>query len=99
MKEAKSPLHKLKTLLKTTELIDDCIKKFYFENDIPLKKVHYDADQFLSIFIYIVIQAQIENLYLDCKIIENFTNSSTLNSLSGYLLITLTGCIYHISEI
>ena len=38
------------------------------------------------------------NLFENCKIIERYTYSDTLNSVSGYLLITLTGCVIHISE-
>jgi hypothetical protein len=41
----KTPLHKLKIILKTAELIDECILNFYTEHKIPHnKKLKYDAD-------------------------------------------------------
>lgn len=37
-------------------MIDEAIKNFYSENNLMLgKKVHYDADQFISLFVYIII--------------------------------------------
>jgi hypothetical protein len=56
----KTPLHKLKIILKTAELIDESILNFYTDHSIPHnRKLKYDADQFLSIFIYLIAQSQI----------------------------------------
>ena len=42
----KAPLHMLKIILKTTELIDTCIQDFYKENyqGLTAKYLRYDAD-------------------------------------------------------
>lgn len=45
LNNVKAPLHKLKVILKTTELIDICIQDFYKENYQSLVKyLRYDAD-------------------------------------------------------
>ncbi|KRX06792.1 hypothetical protein PPERSA_11437 [Pseudocohnilembus persalinus] len=92
------PLQKIKIILKATDLIDQEIKDFYTQNNInQTRKIHYDADQFIAIFIYIIVQAQLENLYEFTKLIELYTYPGVLNCASGYLLVTLQGCVHHIA--
>jgi hypothetical protein len=57
LEKVRAPLHKLKIILKTAELIDQCIREFYQAHspDYNTKRMHYDADEFISIFMYIIV--------------------------------------------
>lgn len=93
----RSPIHKLKVIVSTSRLIDQCIREFYESNQHILQKIqHYDADQILSIFLYIIGVCQYADLYRDVLLIEKTIHKDTLNSASGYMLTTVKGCIYHI---
>jgi hypothetical protein len=57
-----------------------------FWKDVPLHQKYklVDADNLLSLFIYITIKSQIENFIIDLEIIEDFTNRSLKLSRKGY---------------
>ncbi|KAL4493149.1 hypothetical protein ABPG72_003234 [Tetrahymena utriculariae] len=93
----KSPLQKLKILLKIYEIIEQDIKEFYEMNGIK-QASSCDADNFLGIIQYIIIKAKAYNIYSDIKMIENFVKNSSSKSASSYKLITLQACVYHIQE-
>ncbi|KAL4476809.1 hypothetical protein ABPG72_010646 [Tetrahymena utriculariae] len=95
----RSPVHKLKVIIKTQDLINECIKDFYDYFGIDQSEMYYDADNLVGIFSYILIKSEIYDIIAHCKIIENFATKNTLNSHSGYLLITLQCCIRFISSI
>eukprot|EP00825_Cyclidium_porcatum_P005544 TRINITY_DN12703_c0_g1_i2.p1 TRINITY_DN12703_c0_g1~~TRINITY_DN12703_c0_g1_i2.p1 ORF type:complete len:543 (-),score=57.57 TRINITY_DN12703_c0_g1_i2:217-1845(-) len=100
IQNVKSPIHKLKVIVNTSRLIDQCIREFYESNQNILQKItYYDADQILSIFLYIICQSQITSLLKDLTLIEKIIHKETLNSQAGFLLTTVKGCIYHICSI
>lgn len=43
------------------------------------------------------MKGEIDHIYAHCKIIERFVQRNTNNSVSGYLLITLEGCVHHLA--
>lgn len=92
IEEHRSPIHKMKTIVKTAELINASIHNFYkvFKIDKPVK---LDADQTLSIFIYVVARAGVKTLATQIKLIEKFATNNVLNSISGYYATTLEACI------
>jgi hypothetical protein len=57
-----------------------------FWKNIPLQSKYksVDADNLLSLFIYLMIKAQINNLMIDLEIIEDFTSRSLKLSRKGY---------------
>jgi len=92
LSERKSPIHKLKTIVKTAELISSSIEEFYRElNQTNTKKL--DGDQTLSIFMYIVAKSGLKDISAHCKIIEKFSTNNILNSVSGYYATTLEACL------
>jgi len=88
----KSPIHKLKTIVKVAELVPLTINDFYQELGQKQNK-KLDADQTLSIFMYIVAQSQVTDISTHCKIIEKFSTNNVLNSVSGYYATTLEACV------
>ena len=94
---ANSPVHKMKTIVRTAELVNKTIEKFYAKFNIN-KTVKLDADQTISIFIYIVANSEISCLSTHLRIIEKFTTSNVLNSISGYYATTIEACVNCIVE-
>ena len=51
--------------------------------------LYIDADEILKIFLYIIIQTQMPEILIECKIIENFTSelTKTFNVSYNYTLL------------
>ena len=79
---------KLRTILKTSENIQLCVKEYYLGINVYFTN-NIDADDVLSIFNYIIAKSYIKNMLTHCKLIENFVTSNLLNSISGYYLTTI----------
>lgn len=94
----KSPVHKLKIIIKTSELIEECIKDFYRKAGVNFIK-NIDGEQISNIFIYIVSQCNIPNFFVNLKYIEKFSTSNTLNSKAGYYFATLEICFRHLEDL
>jgi len=92
LKNRRSPIHKLKNIVKVAELISKSIDSFYKSHGAVNRK-KLDADQTLSLFIYLVAKSNISNLSAHYKIIEKFTTSNVLNSTAGYYATTLGACV------
>jgi hypothetical protein len=92
LKLQKSPIHKLKIILKVIELISVAIETFYRDHGVGNTK-KLDADQTLSICLYVVARSDVENITTHCKLIERFSTTNILNSVSGYYATTLEACM------
>lgn len=68
----KAPLQKLKMYLKAFEHIDMSIRDFYAKQGRQQCQIACDADNFLGIIEWVIIQAQAAHVYRDIKIIEAF---------------------------
>ena len=57
---------------------------------IKTDKLHLTADQYLAIFMYIVVKARIKDLEAQMYLIEQFTDDYTLNvTKEGYTFLTV----------
>lgn len=83
-----SPLHKLKTILQTSENLFQEIRNFYGCFDMQLNE-RLGGDEILGLFVYIVAQAKIPDLLSHCAMIKLFLTSNLTNSISGYYLVTI----------
>ena len=93
----KSPIHKLKIILKTLEKIEKSIQKFYDKFRISYSK-ELAGDEIVPIFLYVVSKSNIPNLYAHLKFIDNFATSNVLNSKAGYYNATLQICVSHLED-
>ena len=66
-------------------------KQSYPWKGIPInqKKRYVDADNLLSIFIYLIVKSQIADLIVDIEIIEDFINRSLKLSRKGKIYINI----------
>ena len=51
------------------------------------------ADDFLPIFIYVVLKSQVSNLYTNCEYIQNYHNPAALMSKAGYCFVNLRSAV------
>ena len=57
---------------------------------IKTEKLHLTADQYLAIFMYIVVKSRIKDLEAQMYLIEQFTDDYTLNvTKEGYMFLTV----------
>ena len=73
-------MYKLRTsILHEIDIFWDCI-------NIKTKYKTVDANNFISIFIYLVIKSQIDNIFIDIKLIDEYTKKALKFSNKGYFL-------------
>jgi len=96
LNDQKSPIHKLKIIMKVVDSITSSIEDFYKEFDTKSQQHNFGGDQNFSIFCYIVGKSNVKNLLVHCKIIQNFSTCNVMNSVSGYYTATLEACVRYL---
>jgi hypothetical protein len=92
-----SPLKKLDVIIATTRLICECVDDFWKdEPNMDRNDLIIDADQVLSIFLYIVIKARVTNLKGHLNLIYDFGRKIVQNGQMGYYVTTIEACIMQI---
>ena len=93
----RSPIHKLKNILKTAVLIIESIKKFYEKYQRKFND-EINSDEIMSILIYICCKAEVKSLYSQCVLVEGFLTNQLSSSVAGYYLITLKASLEYIGS-
>lgn len=60
-----NPLAKLRTILKTSENIQLCVKEYYLGINVNFTN-NIDADDVLSIYNYIIAKSNVKNILTHC---------------------------------
>ena len=95
-----TPFEKMMIFASISSEITECINDFwkdlngYIDNDL----LNLEMDQLMAIFIYIIIQSQINNINVHCKIIKSFTTCLTKASMIGYYYSTVEAGVQYISS-
>ena len=94
-----SPLKKLDIIIATTRLICECVDD-YWKDDPSMNQENLviDADQILSIFLYIVIKAKVMNLKGHVNLIYDFGRKIIQNGQMGYYVTTIEACILQVES-
>mmetsp|Transcript_4981 Transcript_4981/g.4900 ORF Transcript_4981/g.4900 Transcript_4981/m.4900 type:complete len:175 (+) Transcript_4981:730-1254(+) len=100
IEQSYSPLNKVNVIISTTRLICECVDDYWRDDpDINPKELVIDADQILSIFLYIVLKAKIYNLRGHVKLIYEFGRRIVQHGSMGYYVTTLEACIEQIESL
>ena len=91
----KSPTHKLKAILASSEKIMESIDDFYKKINVKFNK-DIDPDDIMTIYIYMISKSTLTTLITHCNLIEKFLTESSLASISGYYFVTLNASIDYI---
>ena len=79
-------------IISTADKISDSIAHFYEINNIPIRGM-VDSDQIISIFIFIILQAKVNNLKTHLRFISNFCTQEQLLSETGYYSTVAEGAL------
>ena len=92
-----SPMGKVDVIIQTTRKICECVDD-YWRNDpsITPSQLVINADQILSIFVYLVLKARVRNLMGHLHLIFEFVRSEVQQGTYGYYVATLEASIEHI---
>ena len=101
VKKYRTPFEKMMIFASISGEITDCINDFWKDLDgyIDNSLLNLEIDQLMTIFIYIIIQSQITDIGVHCKIIKSFTTCITKASMIGYYYSTVEASIQYISSI
>ena len=101
IKYYKVPLEKLTVLaltsIKITESIDEYWEKE--KNFFPQKFFTIDADELMSIYLYIIYNMNEPSLFTELDFVQNFTTMISKQSMVGYYYTTVNGCLNFIMNV
>ena len=101
LKKIHTPYEKMIAIGNISEEIILSINDYWKNFDIKITKnlLIVDADQFMSIIIYVILKSQIPQLLIHLKIIQEFTTSKSKSTKMGYFYITLEASIMYILQL
>ena len=100
LKHARTPFDKMMIIASMSTEITQCVDTYWNNMDdyLPNYYLSINADEFLSLFIFVVIKAQFPELIIHEKIIQYFTTKTTKSSTIGYYNVTLNAAIEYIQN-
>jgi hypothetical protein len=100
LKHAKTPFDKMMIIASMSTEITQCVDTYWNNMDdyLPNYYLSINADEFLSLFILVIIKAQFPELIIHEKIIQFFTTKTTKSSTIGYYNVTLNAAIEYIQN-
>jgi hypothetical protein len=96
LQKIESPTDKLKCVSSLNGIICESVDNFWKGINLDSDDLYIDADQFMSIFVFILIKVHMSDLFTHLNMINEFTTISARSNLNGYSLATLQACLYHI---
>ena len=97
----KAPFEKMLIFASLGNEIKNCIDDFWkdMEDYITNDLLGIEAEQLMTIFIYIISKAKIKDLIVHCKLIQLFTTSMTKSSMIGYYYSNAEASVTYIQTI
>ena len=91
----KVPLEKLTVIALISVIITDCIDKYWssMKDELSSKFLNIDADELMSIYLYIIYKLKMPSLYVHLDFIKYFTTPISKQSMIGYYYTALEGCL------
>ena len=94
----KVPLEKLTIIALISVIITDCIDQYWgsIKNEIPPKFLNIDADELISIYLFIIYKLNMHSLFVHLDFIRYFTTQISKQSMIGYYFTAVEGCLNYI---
>ena len=101
MKKYKTPFEKIIIIAAISDQIMENATSFWKDMEPYIEKdyLFIEADEIMTIFLYIIIQSQMPEILLYCKIINNFTTQFTKGFNISYNYTLLEASIDYLNEI
>lgn len=94
------PFEKIFLLNEVRRSVDKNIQKFWAGIQVSKDKLELGTDQFLSIFMFIIIKSQVEDFKSQLELIKTFNSEYILNtSKFGHTLHTVSQALDRISKL
>jgi len=89
------PLEKLIVIALISVIITDCVEKYWekLKTDLPGRFLNIDADELMSIYLYIIYKLKMPSLFVQLDFIKYFTTNISKQSMIGYYYTALEGCL------
>ena len=96
----KMPLEKLAIIAVVSSIIIDCVNNYWsiIDSYLEQKFLKIDADELVSIYLYIVYKLNMPYIFIQMDYIKFFTTSATKNSIIGYYFTAVEGCLDYILD-
>ena len=96
----KVPLEKLIIISYLSELIIKSVDKYWEKRkeELPPNFLNLDADEIMSIYLYIIYKANLVTIVDQIEFIKHFTTSVTKQSIFGYYYSTFEGCLRYLQK-
>ena len=97
----KVPLEKLIIIASVSSLITECVNNYWkdMHKFIQPSMLNIDADELMTIFMYIIYKSHMPLLFVHADFIKYFTSPTTKSTMIGYYYTTLQGCLDFLLEI
>ena len=97
----KVPLEKLIIIASVSSLITECVNNYWksMEKYIQPSMLGIDADELMTIFMYIIYKCHMPELFVHGDFIKYFTSPTTKSTMIGYYYTTLQGCLDFLLEV
>ena len=94
------PFEKMMLISTISLEITECVNEFWmgFEHIIQANNLNIDADELMSLFIYIMIKSELTDLLIHLRMIKDFTTSSSKSSMVGYYYVTLEASLMYVLD-
>jgi hypothetical protein len=95
------PFEKMMLIATISSEITECVNIFWkdFNEVISSSLLNIDADELMTIFIYIIIKSQMSELLIHSKFIKEFTTSTTRSTMMGYYYTTIEASLIYILSV
>lgn len=91
-----TPLKKLKRIAQVNDVICQCVDEFWQGTHVNPDRLRIDADQYISIMIYIIIKARVPDLFTNIALAGELAALGAKSKYNAYCLTTMQACFYHI---
>ena len=91
----KVPLEKLIIIASVSAEITVCVNDFWqkMRSIVTPSLLNIDADELMTIYIYIIIHSQLSEIFIHSAFVKYFTTAQTKSTMMGYYFSTLEGSL------
>ncbi|KAH3744736.1 hypothetical protein Pelo_13858 [Pelomyxa schiedti] len=93
--QAKTPWEKTQCLIDVAHGIKTCVDNFWGKG----RTVSITADDFLPLFAFVLLKANLQHPFTDCKYIEHFMSDDDLRGEAGYIFVTFQTALTMITSL
>ena len=100
IQDYKVPFEKLIVMASVSAEITECVDNFWngYNDLIDRSKLTISSDDLMSIFVYLIIKSQMNDLMIHLAFIRYFTTPSTKSTMMGYYFTTFEGSVNFLME-